>query len=305
MYLNFNNAYEQYLVYIENRLKKQSKRDLKEKFENKILPYFKDYNIYEITELDYMKWQNEIEEFNYSNNYKENLHYLMSGFFNYCITYHGLQKNIAKIVGNFKMKNVKIKRDYYTLKEYKQFIKNVDNILYKTFFDFMYFTGTRPGETMALKFSDLTTDRIISINKTISEHTINGVREIDTPKSFDSVREIKLDKKLYNDLLKLKRLYNTDSNDYYIFGGDKPLAPTTINRYKKKACEKARIRPIELRAFRRSHASLLNHFNVPVQMIKERLGHSNINITMKYYVQTYEEKEKRVIKTLNLIRLLF
>jgi len=305
MYLKFSNAYNQYLIYIENRLKKQSKRDLKEKFENKILPYFKDYNIYDITEFDYMLWQNNIENFNYSNNYKENLHYLMSGFFNYCITYHGLQKNIAKIVGNFKMKNIKIKRDYYTFKEYKQFIKCVDNIIYKTFFDFMYFTGTRPGEAMALKFSDLDNNRIISINKTISEHTINGIREIDTPKSFDSVRDIKLDKKLYNDLLKLKEIYKSNDNNLYIFGGLKPLAPTTINRYKKKACEKANIRPIELRAFRRSHASLLNHLNVPVQMIKERLGHSNINITMKYYVQTYQEKEKRVIKTLNLLRLLF
>ena len=305
MYLKFIDAYNHYLIYIENRLKKQSKKDLKEKFENKILPYFKDFNIYDIKELDYMLWQNEIEQFNYSNNYKENLHYIFSGFFNYCITYHGLQKNIAKIVGNFKMKNIKIKRDYYTLKEYKKFIKKVDNILYKTFFDFMYFTGTRPGEAMALKFSDLNKKRIISINKTISEHPINGIREIDTPKSLDSVRDIKLDKKLYNDLLKLKELYNYTTNDLYIFGGNKPLAPTTINRHKKKACEKANIRPIELRAFRRSHASLLNHLNVPVQMIKERLGHSNINITMKYYVQTYEDKEKRVIKTLNLLRLLF
>lgn len=302
--MKFEEAYKKYLIYIENRQKIQSKKDLKEKFENKILPFFKDYNIYEISELDYMEWQNEIEKCNYKNNSKSNLHYLMSGFFNYCQTFHKLDKNVAKIVGNFKMENVKIKRDYYTLKEYKKFIKCMDNVIYKTFFEFIYFTGTRPGEAMALKFSDLNSNRTIEITKSISEHSINGKRHIDTPKSQESVRKIKIDKKLYKSLVKLKSLYTEKNiNDQFIFGGNKPIAPTTINRYKKEACKKANIRPIELRAFRRSHASLLNEYNVPISMIKERLGHSNVNITMKYYIQTYEEKEKRVIKTLNLIRL--
>ena len=309
MYLNFNDAYEQYLIYIENRQKIQSKKFLKENFNRKILPFWKDYNIYDIKELDYIKWQNEIERFNYSNNYKCNLHYLMSGFFTYCVTYYGLQKNVAKVVGNFKMNYVKTKMDHYNINEFKLFIKNFDNEIYKQFFIFLYYTGVRPGEAMALKFSDLNSKGIISINKTISEHSIDGMRSIDTPKSMTSVRTVKLDKKLYKDLLKLKQTYikeyNSEDYDYYIFGGMKPLAPTTINRYKKRACEKAKIRPIQLREFRRSHATLLYNIKVPMQLIKERLGHSNINTTMKYYVDVEKEKEKRLMKSLNLIRLLF
>ena len=45
--------------------------------------------------------------------------------------------------------------------------------------------------------------------------------------------------------------------------------------------------------------------NVPMQLIKDQLGHSDINTTMKYYVDLEKSKEKRVIRTLNLIRLLF
>ena len=101
----------------------------------------------------------------------------------------------------------------------------------------MFFTGTRPGEAMALKFSDLN-NRTISINKTISEHSINGKRIIDTPKNMSSIREIYLDKKLCKELLKLKKEYEKENNsknyDYFIFGGLKPLAPTSINRHKKK-----------------------------------------------------------------------
>ena len=56
----------------------------------------------------------------------------------------------------------------------------------------MFYTGTRPGETFALQFKDIKGD-YISINKTLTSH--NG-REFDDPKSFNSVRMIKLDKKL-------------------------------------------------------------------------------------------------------------
>ena len=41
------------------------------------------------------------------------------------------------------------------VKHSEKFIKYVDNNIYKQFFNLMFFTGTRPGEAMALKFSDL------------------------------------------------------------------------------------------------------------------------------------------------------
>lgn len=83
----------------------------------------------------------------------------------------------------------------------------------------MYFTGTRPGEAMALKFSDLYFNEI-SINKEISEHCINGSGVIDSTKSISSYRTVFIDKKLKKDLLKLKKYYQniySDVNfDYYI-----------------------------------------------------------------------------------------
>lgn len=154
MNLNFVDAYDQYLLYIENRQKEQSKKTLKERFKNRILPYFKDYNIYDIKDIDYVKWQDEIEKYNFCNNYKNGLHYLMVAFFEYCVIFLGLKNNIARRVGPFKLKNEKTYHDFYTLKEFKQFIKCVDDKVYKQFFIFMFFTGTRPGEAM-LKFSDI------------------------------------------------------------------------------------------------------------------------------------------------------
>ena len=219
MYLKFEDAYNRYLSYIENRQKIQSKKTLKERFENRILPFWKDYNIYDIKEIDYINWQDELVNLKFSNNYIKGFHYLMTSFFEYCIMFHNLQYNVAKKVGQFKLKNEKVKHNIYTLKEFKKFIKCVDNNVYKQFFYLMYFTGTRPGEAMALKFSDLYFNEI-SINKEISEHCINGSGVIDSTKSISSYRTVFIDKKLKKDLLKLKKYYQniySDVNfDYYI-----------------------------------------------------------------------------------------
>lgn len=41
MYLNFEEAYKKYLIYIDNKLKQQTKRVLKGRFENQIIPYWR------------------------------------------------------------------------------------------------------------------------------------------------------------------------------------------------------------------------------------------------------------------------
>ncbi len=306
--MKFEDAYFRYLEYVKDKQKIQSVGSLEQKFNKWILPYWKDYNIYNITELDYLYWQHYILKENFSNNTLKNLHYLMSGFFEYCVLFLDIKCNITKKVGNFKMQNIKVEHDFYTLKEFKHFIKGFDNIIYKEFFIFMFYCGTRPGEAMALRFSDLDYHSI-SISKTISEHSFEGTRIVDSPKSISSFRKIDIDTKLYKELLNLKNIYikkyNNSSFDYYIFGGMKPLAPTSINRYKLEACNKMNIRPIKLHEFRHSHASLLYNFKIPMQQIKERLGHSNINVTMEFYVHLNDKNKKRITRILNLFRLFY
>lgn len=125
--------------------------------------------------------------------------------------------------------------------------------------------------------------------------------------SSNSYRKIKIDKKLYKDLIKLKKYYikkyNIKNYDYFLFGGLKPLAPTTINRYKEKACNKANLRKIKLHEFRHSHTSLLINNNILIHEISKRLGHSDISITLNTYTHAEKKQEKRVIKTLNRLRL--
>ena len=305
MYVSFEKAYYKYLKYVEIKQKRSSIHTLKEKFNNLILPYFKNFNIYNITAEDYIDFQYNLQKKKYSYNYLRNTHYLVVAFLDYCINFLNLKENVARKVGNFNNNNSITKNDFYTIKEFKKFIKYVDNKVYKQFFNLMFFTGTRPGEAMALRFSDLN-DNILSITKTLDEHGTNGKRLIGTPKTKSSIRDISIDKKLKKDLLNLKKdylkIYQNYDYDYYIFGGIKPLSPTTINRYKKKAADKAKIKCIRIHDFRHSHATLLLNKKIQIKVISKRLGHSNVDTTLNTYIHSDLSQEKRVIKTLNSIR---
>lgn len=299
--MSFEEAYNEYLIYARKQHKKESFNTCLSIFKSRILPFFKDKILFDLTKKDVLNWTLEISNLNFSNNYNRNCYYTLFNFFEYCVEYLNFPKNYLKEIGKFKKKPGKKKSDFYTLKEFKKFIKYVDNEVYKQFFTFMFFTGTRPGETFALQFKDIE-NGYVSINKTLTSH--NG-REFDFPKSDSSMRMIKLDKKLKKDILNLKKLYVGCNSDYFVFGGRKPLAPTTVNRYKLKACQRANLRPITLHQFRHSHATLLVNNNILINEVSKRLGHSDVSITLNTYVHTDLMQEKRVYNTLNILRFNF
>lgn len=297
----FLEVYDTYWLYAKQSLKKQSYESQKYKSDKHIKPYFKDYYLDNITSEDILKWKEYVLSFGFKNNQNKSLYYTLSAIFEFCSKHYNFNKKIISNVGCFKTKYEENNSDFYNLNEFKKFIKYVENNIYKQFFNLMFYTGTRPGEAMALKFSDLK-NGYIHITKTISSH---NNREIGTPKNKSSIRKIKIDKILERDLLELKKQYireYKEDKDYYIFGGIKPISPTTINRYKIKACEKANLRKITLHQFRHSHATLLLNNGMIINEISRRLGHSKVSTTLDIYAHTDLTQEKRVENTLNYLR---
>lgn len=300
--MSFEEAYKEFEKYVAKRHKKQGLVALESNFNSRILPYFKDKDIYSITKIDILNWQNYIYEFNFKNSYNEKLLVELRKFLKFCHNYYDLSENIYNSIEPFVKKCEENNSDYYTLQEFNKFIKNIDNEIYKQFFTFMFFCGTRPGETFALRFCDLD-DNVIHIRHNL---TTKGGRTLDTPKNQSSIRDIKIDNKLKKDLLKLKKYYygkyKIPDNDLFIFGGIKPLSPTSCNRQKKKACEKANLRQITLHQFRHSHATLLLSNGIIINEVSRRLGHSKTSTTLNVYCHTSVEQEKKSIRTLNFLR---
>ena len=74
--------------------------------QQKILPYFENYKINEITTKDVRAWQNEMlayrneENKPYSSSYLKTLHNQLSAIFNYAVRFYDLRSNPAAKAGN-------------------------------------------------------------------------------------------------------------------------------------------------------------------------------------------------------------
>lgn len=304
----FEEAIYSFLKFLKNRLKYSTYETNERKIKKYILEFFIGKNIYSFEMKDYINWQIYIESFNFSYNYKSSLHYCFTTFFDFCIIYYGIEKNVAKIIGNFRNDDIKKIGNIWTIEEFEKFIQVVDNPIYKCLFNFLYFTGCRKGECLALTFDDIDFENhTVYINKTITRFLKNGKKIITTPKTKSSIRTISLDDFMFYEIIKLREYYITNynnfNNSFYIFGGINSIPFTTLKRKKDKYCDLANVKRIKIHEFRHSHTCLLYENKVPIQDISKRLGHTDISITMGTYLKNLPRKEKRVISTLNSIRL--
>ncbi|MCI5702744.1 MAG: site-specific integrase [Erysipelotrichaceae bacterium] len=302
--LTFEDAIPQYLSYIKLKIKDSTYENNERIIKTYILKYFKSKSIYDLNLIDFINWQNYINEFNFSYDYKSNLFYNFSGFLDYCILFYDLKNNVAKMFGNFKDDTIKKQGNIWTLEQFNYFINSIKDPIYHCLFNFLYFTGLRKGELLALNFNDIDFNNgTLNVYKQLTK---KGT--ITTPKTKKSNRIIYLDEYLINEVKVLKDIYrnkyiNFKNNDF-VFGCKKYISFTTLKRKKDLYCKNINLEPIKIHEFRHSHAVLLYQNNIPIVDIKNRLGHENINTTIDTYLKYLpKDNEKRVINTLNSIRL--
>lgn len=288
--MNFEEVYNEYVLYATRRHKKQGFDTLQQNFSKHVLPYFKKYDLQDLTIDSFVYWQDKILEFNFSNNYNRNIYQAFNSFMKYCLLMNYITINYLERIGPFKKKIENKTHDVYNLFEFKKFRKGIDNIIYKYFFDFLYFYGPRSGEAMALKFSKLQ-HNIIHVDTNINRR---DKREISSVKSINSIRNIKINIFMRFKLFILKcmyiKKYGDNEYDYFIFGGKKPLSPTSIKRYKHNACVIMDIREITTHEFRHSYATRMIRKKKPIDVVSRSLGHSSVAITLDVYV--HQEKRQ-------------
>lgn len=279
----FEDVFEEYKIYASKRHKKQGFDTINKNFKLHILPYFKNKNIESLTKRDIVDWQNIIYDKNFSNNFNRNLYYEFSAFMQYCVYFSYIDDNIVLQVDKFKKKYEPKKHKVYNLYQFWWFRLHLKSYVIKQYFNFMYFYGPRPSECMALRFVDLE-GFTIHINHSIQR---KGKRDLDTPKNQSSVRTIKINLITRFRIWLLKRyyvkIYGCCCDDYFIFGGKKPLAPTTIDRYKKSACNKAKLYCITQHEFRHSYATRMINKRKSINKVSKSMGHSSISMTLDVY----------------------
>lgn len=168
------------------------------------------------------------------------------------------------------------------------------------------YTGIRLGEICALQWRDIDIHRrIIYINRTIQRVTVTDLQAAtrtqiitDEPKSLSSIRFIPIPNKIFPMLQELKKRARREF--YFLTNHDGYLEPRTYQYFFKRTLENAQMRRVNFHALRHTFATRCVEVGMDVKTLSELLGHSNVNITLGYYVHSSLESKRRQINMLKL-----
>ena len=163
------------------------------------------------------------------------------------------------------------------------------------------YTGMRLGEICALKWENICLEtgciRISSTLQRIQNVETGGPRTkiiCSPPKSLAGSREIPLPGFLL-EILK-GQLPKSDSNLYFLTGGREFIEPRTYQNHFKYFLKQNRLPVIPFHALRHTFATRCVTAGVDVKSLSEILGHSNVQMTLNYYVHPSLEDKRRQIE---------
>ena len=277
------------------RLKERSIMTKRTLIETKILPYFGDKQMNDITAVDIIKWQNALLNQEYKPTYLRMIQNQLTALFNHAERFYDLKDNPCKKVDKMGRANAK-ELNFWTKDEFEVFIQcfTEEEEMYRIIFLMLFWLGCRVGELLALTESDIDLEGgTVSISKTYFRK--NKTDYITAPKTESSNRKITIPQFLQDEIKQfLDRQYELMPEER-IF----PITDRAIQKKMKQKTEQAKLKPIRVHDLRHSHIALLIEKGMQPLVIAQRVGHDSVNTTMNIYGHLYPNKQKQVADLLN------
>ena len=287
--MTFQSLYDFYMQDCQTRLRETTCKTKEWIFTKKILPFFGKLPCNEITPADIRKWQNTLMKKGYTPTYLKTVNNQLSAILNFAVRYYNLAGNPmhrAKSMG----KSHADAMQFWTLKEFQQFISHTTNLAYQTVFTLLYWSGMREGELLALTYQDFDFIRgIVHISKSYAK--IDGKDLIGPPKTPASIRDISLPKQVMD-------LVQEFSSTIFKLDVKKRLFELTKSHlYKEmqRAAKAANVKRIRIHDLRHSHASYLIEHGLPILKVSKRLGHEKIETTLHTYAHLYPQERDEAL----------
>lgn len=272
---------------------------------------FKDFkDIKRITEENIVSWKKEFSKNLLKLEYKNKIIGYFREFLQFCSDEYDLSRKLYSKLNLYKISVSSKKNDaewnFWTFEEYQSFIEVVDAFFDRVMFEFLYYTGVRLGEMIALKWKYVNLEKkYIEIKYTFTNSVEGKSYDFVDPKTKNSIRIIELDDDLA-ELLKLhleeeKKIYGFNP-EYLVFGNIKHISPTNFRRILNKYIEKANCKKITPHGFRHSHVSLLINLGCDSRDVAEQIG-DTIEVVEKTYYHMFPEKKKIPTNKLNELKL--
>lgn len=240
----FGSMVEIYFDDMKGRLKANTLKNKRYLVDAKILPFFRELPLNEITPAHVRKWQSDLLAEGLAPTYIKTINNQISAIFNYAVRYYGLQVNPARLAGGVGKKNAD-EMNFWTVEQFTAVHEKVRKLPARTGLSVLFWTGLRIGELLALTPRDLDLDAgTLSVSK--SFQSIDGEEVITEPKTPKSRRVVPVPSKLAAELREyMAALYDV--------GPDDRLFPFTKHYFRRemlKAAEAAGVERIRLHDLR-------------------------------------------------------
>lgn len=292
--MKFEEFLKMYYADMETRLREHTMRTKKYIVDLKILPYFGQKRVNDITAADIRRWQNELIKKGYSPTYLKTINNQLSAIFNYAVKYYDLKGNPCTKAGSIGKSRAE-EMSFWTIDEFRQF---VDCIMDKrqSYMSFMilYWTGMRLGELLALTPADIDLDKhTISITKSYQRL---GKKDVVTPpKTPKSKRLITIPEFLVVDIKDyMDSLYEVQEDDRLF-----PVTKYFLEHEMQRGIKASGVKRIRIHDLRHSHASMLVELGFSPLEIADRLGHEKIETTLNTYSHLYPNKQIKIADRLD------
>lgn len=292
--MKFADFWKMYCADMETRLREHTMRTKKYIVELKILPYFGNKRVNDITAADIRQWQNELIKMGYSPTYLKTINNQLSAIFNYAVRYYDLKSNPCAKAGSMGKSKAE-EMDFWTGEEFRKFIDSVMNkrLSYMAFMT-LYWTGMRMGELLALNPKDVDLKkRTISITK--SYQRLGKKDVITPPKTPKSKRVITIPEFLAADIKDyMDSLYELQENDRLF-----PITKYYLEHEMQRGIKESGVKRIRVHDLRHSHASMLIELGFSPLEIANRLGHEKVETTLNTYAHLYPNKQTKLAERLD------
>ena len=292
--MKFEDFWKMYCADMETRLREHTIRTKKYIVELKILPYFGNKRVNDITAADIRQWQNELIKMGYSPTYLKTINNQLSAIFNYAVRYYDLKSNPCAKAGSMGKSKAE-EMDFWTGEEFRKFIDSVMNkrLSYMAFMT-LYWTGMRMGELLALNPKDVDLEKsTISITK--SYQRLGKKDVITPPKTPKSKRVITIPEFLAADIKDyMDSLYELQENDRLF-----PITKYYLEHEMQRGIKESGVKRIRVHDLRHSHASMLIELGFSPLEIANRLGHEKVETTLNTYAHLYPNKQTKLAERLD------
>ncbi len=284
----FMQMFEENLKYLNSS---ETAATMKRSWITRHFPYCSE-PIEKITKPMLIEWRNSLESSDLAVRTRNRGIGYVRSVFTYANAIYNVPNN-GVVIRSFKLKKEdKKEMSTWDVDEFNRFIECVHGEYYRGYFTFLFWTGCRRSEGLAVCKDDFD-GRTVHIWRSI-KHYSGGFLPL---KTDSSERYITLDTKTYEALKPL-----IEKGSPFIFGGQRSLPITCVQREFERAIKESGVKRIRIHDLRHSHASFLLGNNVPPVAVKDRLGHSSLSQTLSTYAHLMREPHDKMIATIDALR---